>query len=197
MFSWRITSSNTHEIGVDGEDFSLEADLKRPLWFLREERDGGCSAVHSGTSASSWNTETRACSLWREQRCSTGLPRQLTWIGTPPPEGRRHLLDAAPLWPTPPATASPLPPSTGCSSSSHTARSVQSGLGVAWKQNRGEALRQAGLQDSQQHTTKGTKITQSGFLAQSRCVWWLWRLAARSTGPAEASRLYQTRLQDG
>lgn len=54
MFSCRTTSSNTHEVCVVGEAFSLEADLKRPPWFLREERDGGCSAVRSGTSASSW-----------------------------------------------------------------------------------------------------------------------------------------------
>lgn len=46
---------------VVGVYFSPEADLKRPLWFLTGGRDGGCSSVHSGTAASSWNTVTWVC----------------------------------------------------------------------------------------------------------------------------------------
>lgn len=123
-----------------------------------------------------------------EQRY-TGTPRHhLTWSGSPPPEGRRRRLDPAPLWRSPPARALPLLPSTGCKSSSHTAQSAQSELGVAWRQNTEDTFKHV----VQEHITKWTKITQFGFLVQRRHAWWRWRLAAPRTNPAEASRLCQT-----
>lgn len=43
------------------KSFLQEADWRWLLWSLRGERDDGCSLVHSGTFASSWNRVMRVC----------------------------------------------------------------------------------------------------------------------------------------
>lgn len=88
----------------------------------------------------------------RQQRWARVLRRHPTCFGSPPPEGRRRLLDAAPPWRTPPTTASRPLPSTGCKSFSHTAQPVQPGQGAACRQNTEDAFAHPRPHDLQQHT---------------------------------------------